>query len=472
MEKRDFDAFNERNKLSQYAVKISNVRTGSGVLFMPQEGEYAYIFTVAHVVRDFIKNRNFPVFETYFGKSEYKEDELDSCLLYKKNEQGKYDEDVLDDKESYGNSEDVGVFRILKASFPSIASHCIGIEYINEKKINEEFDFGGFGFPNNSESVVQIFGKIRKWKEEEKLFTCENEYITNDFISSMSGYSGTGIFIEKDNHLALAGLIVSCKSNELHNRFKVVGMTDILKKMSEVNWKIPKSEEEYSIPQTFISEGCNCIEIIEKRYAGDTIQKKIKDIFFNIINNFTPKELAENENFHNIPVCLKHREDCSYYWAGKLLLLIYFHCLNINKGDIHNYLWKEDIKVEYICSEGSGMADIGTVVSSIVRSKVLKNIFSSKSIIIWQSSKTPERRILAKRKMSERIDSIFEENFGEACKEGYYLMDGENKKREYGIVHINEFIDRLANMHNDEINMCKLIEVFEEVMKRCMEIDG
>ncbi|QXE18230.1 hypothetical protein B5S50_04915 [Clostridium sp. 001] len=333
MEKRDFDAFNKRNKLLQYAVKISNVRNGSGVLFMPQEGEYAYIFTVAHVVRDFILNKNFPFFETYFGKVEYEEDKLDSCLLYKKNEQGKYDEDALDDEENCGNSEDVGAFRILKSSFPNRAMECMEIEYINEKSIYEESDFGGFGFPNNSESRIEIFGKVIEWREEEKLLTCENEYNTNDFIGSMRGYSGTGIFIEKDNHLALAGLIVSCKSNELHNRFKAVGMTEILKKMSEVNWRMPKSEQEFSIPETFTSERCNCIEIIKKRY-GDTIQKEIRDIFYKIITKFNPKELSENEKFYNIPICNKHREDCPYYWAGKLLLLVYFYCLNTQLSHI------------------------------------------------------------------------------------------------------------------------------------------
>lgn len=466
MNKEQFDIFSKRNELCNYAVKVSNKRTGSGVLFMPNNGEYAYVFTAAHVVKDYIVNDNLPDFITHYGKVEYTREDFDSCLIYKKNEKGEYDEDILDDEDSLKTSEDVAVFRILKKCLPKKATECAEINYINENNVNQQYGFGGFGFPNDSDSKIEIYGTINEWKEENKVFVCENEYTvnSNQFASFMKGYSGTGIFIERDNRFALAGLIIACKSNEMHNRFRAVGMTEILNEMRKLNWNIPKNEENYNIPDTFLGEQCNCIEIIKERY-GDSIQTKLQEIFMKIIIKSTPKQLASNEKFHNIPICNKHRQDCPYYWAGKLLLLVYFECKESFSKEVDINLWRDDINVAYICSEGSGNADIGTVVTSIVTSKVLKDELSDKNIIIWQSMKAPQRRIFRKKQMNKRIETIIGENLEKAYREGYYLMDGENNKRESCIVHINEFIDKLANIDDEDINIENLKNVFEEVME-------
>lgn len=466
MNKEQFNIFSERNELCNYAVKVLNQRNGSGVLFVPSGDNYAYIFTAAHVVKDYIVNYNLPIFITYYGKVEYTSEECESCLIYKKNEQGNYDEDILDDSDSLGTSEDVAVFRILKKCLPEKATECAEIDYVNENNIDKQYEFGGLGFPNNSDSRIEIYGTIDEWKEENKLFVCENEYTINNnqFVNFMKGYSGTGIFIEKDNRFALAGLIIACKSNEMHNRFSAIGMTDIVNEMRKLNWSTPKNEGNYNIPDTFLEKQCNCIEIIKNRYE-DSIQTKLQQIFMKIIIKSTPKQLAINEKFYNIPICNKHRQDCPYYWAGKLLLLLYFECKENLFKDADMNLWKDDINIKYICSEGSGNADIGTVVESIVESKVLKNEFINKNIIVWQSMMKPQRRIFGKKQMNKRIETLIGENLGKAYMEGYYLMDGEINKRECCLVHINEFVDKLANIDDEDINIKNLKDVFEEVME-------
>lgn len=245
MNKEKFEIFNKKSNLQRYSVKIINRKHGSGILNIPKNGEYAYIFTVAHVVEIYLTRGEEPAFFTNLGEVKYEKGSLNKCYIFNTNEYGNYNVDYYDE-EYCGSSKDIIVFQIDKKFFPEGVLIYDEIRYVVEGNVRTRIGFGGFGFPNNSETKVELFGTIDEWKENDKLFICTSEKVVESYVDAMKGYSGTGLFIEINNRLAVVGLVVSCNQHEKHMRFYAVGLKEIIEKIGLLNWEVLREESENS----------------------------------------------------------------------------------------------------------------------------------------------------------------------------------------------------------------------------------
>ena len=122
--------------------------------------------------------------------------------------------------------------------------------------------------------------------------------------------------------------------------------------------------------------------------------------------------------------------------------------------------------IKYICSEGNGKADLASVVEAAVNSSVLGQQILGDSILIWQSEGNPSlKRLFPKESFKNIISSIA---YGDSDKykdisrnAAYDLLDGEMRKKNYGIVHIQHIIDELGGCNTEQDAKKKIGEIFD-----------
>lgn len=482
MEIHDMDRYEERIK--KYAVRLDDsIEVGSGFLFAPQESNFVYIFTALHVVintltrigTDLIVNWNEDCFVC-------KETEMEYCTLYSELD-GEYLAQKTEDEikkivkkidtqlrnnQNQERNKDVAALRIPKNRFKDSSLFEKSPYCIEEKKLQQDFSFLGFGFPNAKDFVLRLEGRSIKWNKKNQIRECQAIEMGQDFVSKMKGFSGTGLVTDYHGRLVLTGVVVSCDSNEKHQCFRSVGMSEILSKMKEKGWELPDIFGRGVPPDDFLDKVSYFQEDLS--YMDSPVESGLLEAFLEIEQGNKPGELAKTEVFYDIPECTGERIACPIYWKGRFWVIYVYRAIHdlVGANDCIN-LNGQELKIEYICTEGNGKADISTVVASAIKQNILGNQIKGDCILIWQSEESPNRGIFQKRKFKNIVKSIAGgtayEMKGKPEKAGYDLLAGEMKTKNYGIFHIKYLLEQLEQCRTmDEVDN-KVREVLNDVWK-------
>lgn len=482
MDMLDMDKYEERIK--KYAVRLDDsIEVGSGFLFAPQESNFVYIFTALHVVintltrigTDLIIKWNEDCFVCKKTDREY-------CTLYLELEDEylaqKTDDEIkkvvnIIDKQLRSNqnqerNRDIAALRIPKNKFKDSGLFEKKVYCIEDEKLPQDFKFLGFGYPNAKDFVLRLKGQSIKWNKVKKLRECQAVDMDQDFVNKMKGFSGTGLVTDYYGRMILTGVAISCDSEEKHQCFRSAGMSEILSKMKERGWELPDLYGEGVPPKNFLEKVSYFRDDLE--FMEPSVKNGLVEAFLEIEQKNKPDKLAEIEVFYDIPECTGERIACPVYWKGRFWVLYVYRAIHdlVEANDNIN-LNGQELRIEYICTEGNGKADISTVVVSAIRKSILGNQIKGNCILVWQSEESPNRRIFPTRKFKNIVRSIAEGTAygmnGKPEKAGYDLLAGEMKTKNYGIFHIKYLIEQLEQCQTMDDVDNKVREVLEDVWK-------
>lgn len=478
----DMDRYEERIK--KYAVRLDDsIEVGSGFLFAPQENNFVYIFTALHVVINTLTRIGTELTvkwnEDCFACSET---DMEYCTLYSELEDEYLDQktdneikktvSIIDKQlrstQNKERNKDIAVLRILKNKFKDSSVFEKPLYCIEEEKLPQDFSFLGFGYPNAKDYVLKLRGQSINWNKKNQLRECQAIEMEQDFVSKMEGFSGTGLVTNYHGRLILTGIVVSCDSREKHQCFRAVGMSEILAKMRERGWELPDIYGKGMPPDNFLDRVSYFQE--DLAFMDPPVKDGLVEAFLEIEQENKPGQLAKTEVFYDIPECTGERIACPVYWKGRFWVIYVYRVIHdlVGENDSIN-LNGQELKIEYICTEGNGKADISTVVASAIKQNILGNQIKGNCILVWQSEEYPNRRVFPTRKFKNIVKSIaggtaYGMN-GKPEKAGYDLLAGEMKTKNYGIFHIKYLLEQLEQCQTmDEVDN-KVREVLEDVWK-------
>lgn len=455
--------------------------SGSGFLFAPRESNSVYIFTVLHVViHTLTRIGNNLIVDGDDCHFECRGTEIEYCTLYQELEEEylaqrtekeikeivrKIDREVSSSQNQERN-KDVAVLRIPKSKFKN--DDVFGREFycIEEEELSDDFSFIGFGYPGGKDFMLELKGESRKWNKRDQLRDCQAMGMGQDFVDQMKGFSGTGLVTEYQGRLIFSGLVVSCDSFEKHQCFRAVGTSEIILKMKEKGWEIPDVFGNGAPPEDFLDRVSYFQE--DLKYMELSVRRDLKRTFAEIERENKPTDLAKAEAFYDIPKCTGERIACPIYWKGRFWILYIYRAIRdlMGSNDSVNINGQE-LKIEYICTEGNGKAEISTVVASAIRRNILGHQIKGNCILVWQSEENPDRRIFHKKKFKNIVESIAEGNMGgtdgKPEKAGYDLLSGEMRTKNYGIFHIKYLLEKLEECHTMEEADKKVREILRDV---------
>lgn len=474
--------------LRDYAVRIeikNGVKSdvGSGFLFVPQNGEFIYIFTALHVVSSiFYRTEAELCFEWKEQHFECGKMELEYCTLYpelsKESLSGWTEEQVRENVDNIikklelngcpDRNRDVAVLRIPRNKLAQDSEFGLLVDCVDEDEEVCNLPFCGFGYPNRKTVAIKLEGTCLQWNATAGLWTCQAQEMAIDFAEAMQGFSGTGIIMDYHGRQLLAGFVTSCDPEERHQCFDAVGVSQILARMEEMGWDIPGRMGQGKPPEDFL----NRIGMFEDdlQLMESDVKNGLRKVLYEIDSNGIPEERAETEKFYDIPCCSTERIACPIYWKGRYWTICICKILNGSETD-NRYLNRDGkyLEIEYICTEGNGNADIATVVASAISQNVLGAQIKGDSILVWQSAGRPDRYFFPKEKLKNIVYNIASGNVHKVSdhpsKTGYDLLNGEMKEKDYGILHINYLLSKLEDcMSMDQVEE-KIREVLEDVWK-------
>lgn len=482
MEMHEMDKYMEQ--IERYAVRLyDSVEAGSGFLFVPQGSDSVYIFTALHVVINTLTGIGKDL-AVDWGESHFvcKGAELEYCTLYQELDEGyiaqktgeelrkivnKIDREVRD-SENPERNKDIAVLRVPKGKFEAGSVFAEGLCCIGEERLPSDFQFMGAGFPNGKDYRLMLKGHSIRWNKIKRLRDCQALGMEQEFVERMRGFSGTGLVTDYRGKLIFIGIVVSCDSNEKHQCFRAVGTSEILSGMERKGWELPDIFGKGVAPDDFLEKVSYFRE--DLKYMDTLVRRGLKNAFMEIARDNQPGKLAETEKFYDIPKCTGERISCPVYWKGRFWLIYIYRVIGNPAGADHCVIIDgQELKMKYICTEGSGKAEISTVVASAIRQNIFGPEIKGDCILVWQSEENPDRHIFSKRRFKNVVEDIADGNmYGmnyKLEKEGYDLLAGEMKTKNYGIFHIKYLLEQLEKCHTmDEVGD-KIRGILEDVWK-------
>lgn len=471
-----------KDRIRKYAVRLDDLNEGgSGFLFAPENSCYVYIFTALHVVIKMLSPEKQKLRVDWDGQQlVFDESEVDICTLFSELEQQRLAQLQKDEVKkivgnldlAFGNDgyserhKDIAVLRLPRDKFGKGIVFEKFPRHIDEKELSMELPFLGLGYPNKKTVSLELEGKCKRWNREKQIWDCQAVNMEYQFVESMKGFSGTGLVVDYQGILILAGIVACCDSGELHQCFYATGVSEIIQKMKLYGWEIPERFSGGSPPENF-----GAIDFKDDlRYMQDQVRKGLHKELYKISNKCIPGEMSQTQKFYDVPVCTDGRIACPFYWRGRFWSI--FICKILNGTEEKKYYVSKDgvsLGLEFICTEGNGKADIATVVASAIRQNVLGNQIKGNCILIWQSLERPDRDYFTKKGFKNIVENIAEGNTygmeGISNKAGYDLMDGEMRDKNYGIFHVKYLLSFLEECETMDEVKDKVMEVLEHVWK-------
>lgn len=459
--------------LDRHIVRIENeFACGTGFIYTVKNSIYVYIITVGHIVlKAFIMNSNDEICIDYLQTSrKYPVSQFEIRTLFKNSELTENLCDELEDSEYKERHKDIVVLRIKKQEFPCNGGEIMPLFCLPEEKIRRDIIFAGYGFPAEKKDYEELFGSCLGWKKENKMITCKTCNIGSYlFEEKMKGFSGTGLIAKYEDSPVFIGVVAACDTEEMHKQFRAIGSTEIFEELKKAGWE---TMEEYGVgtPPTGFYRG-DMMDLQDKYLEDmDEVSRQIiSGELHQIDRKCLPQQMTSDEKFYDIPICDGSRKSCMHYWCGRVWPLFVARVLHDNVSDVY-YLSREGkrLSIEYICSEGDGKADLASVVGNAVNHSVLGEHIPGDCILIWQSRENPGMKKIFPREKFKRIISNIASGTGGKYKKfsrdaAYDLLDGEMKKKDYGIVHVQYLLNELDDCQTKEEMREKLEELLNGI---------
>lgn len=394
------EGIDQINNLNRCATRISGEGGkdlyGSGILYIRESKESAFIFTAAHVIYESWKERKQNVKKLHFtildGKDKCEIIELD-CMIIPDGEGKEQPGDIYIhekyDPKSYAN--DIAIICIPRKRWMD-SLHTFRIK---ESKNAEEQK--GYGFPQSTdkESVKkyqsELAGKMNLNgtvvnKEIGKYSFQYDKYVQEEDANReniMKGYSGSGLFAEENRSYVLHG-IVSCKCGEepAGNVMWVSEATLLLEVMKQRNIS-PQLPQSFVPYKNIINEEYGSIYRNERDFFEYTANCLIKE------QNLLPKKLYEKD-FEKIR-CDKERWNCDEYWKGQLKKAVILSGLkDIQVNDMKNPQISipdsnenDIVKMKFLCTDDK----FEKVITELIEKDYFTNgIIVDKTIFLWNGN--------------------------------------------------------------------------------------
>lgn len=400
------DADKLTEDLENYIVRIGygkdDILLGTGVLYVPEEHKYAYIYTNAHIVKKFYSNANFHA-ETrscnrkgyrdlimneidendcmppYQLKITYMTSTINNVVTYSAEQISiRIHEDYqLEDTDiEVKNPKDVAVIRVLYEEYMS------GLKPLKIAVAQEGITLYGRGFPGSKAldkkytihdyDQIHLYGKVSKVDNIlGVLYTLDKEAIdytpTNN---NLHGLSGTGIVkylceFKTNEGLLLYGLFCHGYKDELAKDVwlaPAIWLFDLLSE-NDSDWKRPNEgiqivcSEEYKCKIPLISEAMR--KDILHSYCNRELKGLFSDPRYRLSDNTLRNIINDPVIFNSMPRCNTCKLHCEKNWKGIMLYILSLKMSGITEDNISldntiikSFLNLDNIKICYVCMNG------------------------------------------------------------------------------------------------------------------------
>lgn len=449
-----YEDFAEKYQIAKYIVQMDTAYgAGTGFLYTQKGSSCIYIITVCHVVLKSIVKKERICIRYQNHEKVYVAEQFQICTLYDESELTEELCQRLEDEERSERHKDLIVLRMLKQEFADGNVQLPNKLYrLSEKKIKRNMMFAGYGYPDETRFYEMLQGICLGWDEEERMITCKAGNIHAErFEDAMRGFSGTGLIAEYEGSPVFIGVVVCCRKEELHHQFRIAGSTEIAQKLNRMGWDIWEEYDDEKSPSGFYCDEMMDLQDMYLEVMDDAAKQILGDMIQKIGKKCFPFQMSAVEKFYDIPICDSNRKKCRYYWCGRVWPMVLAMLLHENLSDTY-YLSKDGkkLQIEYICSEGAGKAEIASVVGAAANYSILGDQISGDRILIWQSRENPFLlRIYQRSKFKNIIKNIANgsnKKYGNTARAiAYDLLDGELKEKDYGIVHVQYLMEKLAD---------------------------
>lgn len=450
-----------KSKDNSVQIKLDGIAAGSGVAFDTKNDEYRYIFTVFHVIKKWIDNKcklEFVLQNKTFEGPKVFEENKNVCLPMEQEEIKKYLKEY--DNQEIPIERDLAVIKVCKTEGMGFLKDfsCMDAEILFENQF-----YIGNGYPRTDDLTIELYGEYKE-KKDKTIYCSVEDKVYTDFTNSMHGFSGTGLFIERGQKRILIGLVDRANSDEQNNIFLAVNILDLIHKMQKVGWDIPEIIQAVDLENDKLND---------KKY-DDVCNSFIKDLelasvlrvkYRQLVKNLSMQELLEKEKYYDVPKCnCKQREACPNFIVGRIFFFGLSKLLNDDyKCNYFDITENKKLTMEYICSEGSGNADIGTVTRKLVTEDILGNRIAGDSIVIWQSMQTAFLSKKSKTALRKVVTDIAGNENDENGRMGIDLLDGEMNGKDYAIIHLMEFGRKISECSSMDNVKEKVREALDEL---------
>lgn len=483
------------NNINRCATRIScnggKDLYGSGILYVIVSKESAFIFTAAHVIYEIWKENKQDVKKLHFtmldGEDKCKIIELD-CKIILDNEGKEQPGDIyIHEKynpESYAN--DIAIICIPNEKWMD----SLFTFQIKESEINEEQK--GYGFPQSTdkESVkkyqTELAGKMNLKgtvviKDIGKYSFQYEKYVQEEGANRkniMKGYSGSGLFAEKNSSYVLCGIVSSEYGQE--NAGNVMWVSDAtllldIMKQQNISPQLPQSLISYkNIVVNEFQIGYEDEKDFFDYIACDLIEKK----------GLVPSKVFEND-FEKIR-CDRGKWYCDKYWKGQLKKAVILGGLkNIEVDNMKNPKismpnpYEDDVvQIKFLCTDDK----FEKVITELIEKDFFSNgIITDKTIFLWNGSEIREysrqrfRRVICNIADSKRNNYSSKElyqKFSELLSkdDGYVKFDiikGGLSSCNLALIGTEYMMKSLENVDGDSE---KMKSQFEEQIKKIWEV--
>lgn len=485
------------NNINRCATRISGEGGkdlyGSGILYVGGSKESAFIFTAAHVIREIWKRKKSQEIQRLHftmkdGKDKCKIIEFD-CEIVSNNDGKEHHGDIYihekyNDK-SYTN--DVAIICIPREDWMNSLLPFRIKESENMEKQK------GYGFPKSSDGESEkedqselagklgIKGEVINKDNKKYCFEYKKDVKVEDANRDniMSGFSGSGLFAEKNGSYILCGIASSPCGEESSGNVMWVSEATLLfevMKQQKISPQLPQSFNDYKN------------SIIDREF--DIGFEYEKDLFHNIADELinekglVPSIVFEND-FKEIR-CDRGRLDCDKYWEGQLKkAVILSESRNIKVDNMKNPKitmpnpYENDIvQIKFLCTDEK----FEKVITDLIKKDFFSNgIITDKTIFLWNGSEIENysrrrmRRVIpqiADLERKEYSPKILYKKFSELLPKSekyskFDIIKGSLANCNLAIIATEEMMKSLKSSDGEPEKMKRQ---FEEKIKRIWEV--
>lgn len=485
------------NNINRCATRISCNRGkdlyGSGILYVRESKEIAFIFTAAHVIyeiwkeEEHVKKLHFTMLD---GEDQCEIIELD-CKIIPDNEGKEQTGDIYIhenyDPESYAN--DIAIICIPNEKWMD-SLHTF---QINKSKVGEEQK--GYGFPQSAneeplkKSQSELAGKMdlngtvinQDHGKYSFAYKKDVQEVDASRANIMRGYSGSGLFAEENSSYVLRGIVSSEYGQEAAGNVMWVSEAILLfevMKQQNISTQLPESFDPY---KNHIIEEYGLIYRNERDFFEYTANCLINE------HNLIPKKLYEKD-FEKIR-CDKERCNCDEYWKGQLKKSVILNGLKgIQVDDMKNPQISipdcnenDIVKMKFLCTDDK----FEKVITELIEKDYFTNgTIIDKTIFLWNGNNFSKNQFTRKQ-FRNVIPNIVETKFIEKYTSNqlyekfsnflppsksfvkFDIIKGELSNCNLALIGINRMMESLENVDGDPE---KMKNQFDEQIKKIWEL--
>ena len=423
------------NNIHEVAVKVN---TGSGVLIKIQDNYF--ITTAVHCINELGEN----ILRSFDNKCNYK---IEGFFFHK---------DRTDNLEKF--ESDIVLLKVIIKEDP------IYVEAFGQNiSIGDTVE--SYGFPNKAEKDgMPLSGSVIKWNNESTSIKTDLSYkgpLTDDIDAKLyiDGWSGSGVFNNKDNNLYLIGILKRITSKDhTYQDIKLIPIKLILEVIEYNKLGV--------FPSTISKE-----TVVERLTFNDynsvlsefepNIQKLFNIISATINTSFKPCDILKEhgENMF-IPAKKPKNINTKSLWEGWLLFLIYLHLLkpNVSLGNYIINIDDKETRINFLFNEQDKR--FSDLIYDLLNNE---NIHQMKSdIFLFNNIKGNLKPNILSTKQKQNILTDFSS--------GNSWMEEVIGEYKFGCLHIASLTDNIANSSESDLKELKksikdkIVKVLENVL--------